>query len=58
MVSLPEKAPPAKQQQLLTLSPHPLVSFTCLAWKIYSIPNDWTVSGQLLRHVLGGVSQP
>lgn len=32
------------------------VSFVCLAWKIYSIPSDWTVSGLLLRHVLGVVS--
>ncbi|KAJ9118119.1 hypothetical protein QFC22_004020 [Naganishia vaughanmartiniae] len=29
------------------------VSFGCLAWKIYSIPSDWTVGGQLLRHTLG-----
>jgi hypothetical protein len=35
-----------------------LVSFACLAWKIYSIPSDWTVSGQALRHVLGAVSGP
>lgn len=33
------------------------VSFGCLAWKIYSIPNDWTVGGQLLRHTLGFVGQ-
>jgi phosphatidylethanolamine N-methyltransferase len=33
------------------------VSFGCLAWKIYSIPSDWTVGGQLLRHTLGFVSQ-
>lgn len=29
------------------------VSFICVAWRIYSIPHDWTVHGQLLRHVLG-----
>ncbi|KAJ9094313.1 hypothetical protein QFC19_007998 [Naganishia cerealis] len=29
------------------------ISFGCLAWKIYSIPSDWTVGGQLLRHTLG-----
>lgn len=27
-----------------------------LAWKTYSIPTDWTVGNQLLRHVLGIVS--
>ncbi len=31
------------------------VSFTALAWKIYSIPSDWTVGGQLLRHILGSL---
>ncbi|KAL7413484.1 phospholipid methyltransferase-domain-containing protein [Mrakia frigida] len=28
-------------------------SFMGLAWKTYSIPTDWTVGNQLLRHVLG-----
>ena len=31
-------------------------SFAGLAWKTYHIPTDWTVGGQLLRHVLGIVS--
>lgn len=31
------------------------VSFFGLAWKMYSIPSDWTVGGQLLRHTLGVV---
>jgi hypothetical protein len=34
----------------------PAVSFICLGWKTYNIPHDWTVSGQLLRHILGCVS--
>ncbi|WWD19894.1 hypothetical protein CI109_104363 [Kwoniella shandongensis] len=29
------------------------VSFAGLAWKTYHLPMDWTVSGTLLRHVLG-----
>ncbi|ORY33351.1 phospholipid methyltransferase-domain-containing protein, partial [Naematelia encephala] len=29
------------------------VSFTGLAWKTYHLPMDWTVSGTILRHVLG-----
>ncbi|CDZ96394.1 phosphatidylethanolamine n-methyltransferase [Phaffia rhodozyma] len=29
------------------------VSFIAFAWKTYSIPTDWTVGGQLLRHTLG-----
>jgi len=32
------------------------VSFTGLAWKTYHLPQDWTVGGTLLRHVLGLVS--
>ncbi|KAG9084240.1 phosphatidylethanolamine N-methyltransferase [Ceratobasidium sp. 370] len=28
-------------------------SFVVLAWKTYSIPVDWTVGGQLLRHTFG-----
>jgi phosphatidylethanolamine N-methyltransferase len=30
-----------------------LVSFGLLAWKTYSLPSDWTVSGTILRHTLG-----
>ncbi|KDQ55966.1 hypothetical protein JAAARDRAFT_36757 [Jaapia argillacea MUCL 33604] len=30
-------------------------SFVCLAWKTYSIPTDWTVGGELLRHTLGAL---
>jgi phosphatidylethanolamine N-methyltransferase len=30
------------------------VSFIGLAWKTYHLPSDWTVSGTMLRHVLGG----
>lgn len=30
------------------------VSFVGLAWKTYHLPSDWTVSGTVLRHVLGG----
>ncbi|KIR51912.1 phosphatidylethanolamine N-methyltransferase [Cryptococcus gattii Ru294] len=29
------------------------VSFVGLAWKTYHLPSDWTVSGTMLRHVLG-----
>ncbi|EIW72203.1 hypothetical protein TREMEDRAFT_66761 [Tremella mesenterica DSM 1558] len=29
------------------------VSFAGLAWKTYNLPCDWTVSGTMLRHVLG-----
>ncbi|WWC91952.1 uncharacterized protein L201_006904 [Kwoniella dendrophila CBS 6074] len=29
------------------------VSFAGLAWKTYHLPIDWTVSGTILRHVLG-----
>ncbi|KAK8853465.1 hypothetical protein IAR55_004172 [Kwoniella newhampshirensis] len=29
------------------------VSFAGLAWKTYHLPMDWTVSGTILRHVLG-----
>lgn len=29
------------------------VSFIGLAWKTYHLPSDWTVSGTVLRHVLG-----
>lgn len=28
-------------------------SFICAAWKMYGLPADWTVSGALLRHVVG-----
>lgn len=31
------------------------VSFAGLAWKTYHLPMDWTVSGTILRHVLGSV---
>ncbi|KAI0062970.1 hypothetical protein BV25DRAFT_1907416 [Artomyces pyxidatus] len=30
-------------------------SFVGLVWKTYSIPNDWTVGNELLRHTLGAV---
>ncbi|KAI0042743.1 hypothetical protein FA95DRAFT_1584332 [Auriscalpium vulgare] len=30
-------------------------SFVGLVWKTYSIPNDWTVGSELLRHTLGAV---
>lgn len=30
-----------------------IVSFFGLAWKTYHLPSDWTVSGTMLRHVLG-----
>lgn len=33
-----------------------VVSFIGLAWKTYSIPTDWTVGVELLRHTLGFVS--
>ncbi|KAI0744530.1 phosphatidylethanolamine N-methyltransferase [Earliella scabrosa] len=29
------------------------VSSVCLAWKTYSIPQQWTVGNELLRHTLG-----
>ncbi|WVQ75687.1 hypothetical protein IAR50_005316 [Cryptococcus sp. DSM 104548] len=29
------------------------VSFAGLAWKTYHLPSDWTVSGTLLKHILG-----
>ncbi|KAF5376745.1 hypothetical protein D9615_007890 [Tricholomella constricta] len=29
------------------------VSCIAVAWKTYSLPNDWTVGNELLRHVLG-----
>ncbi|GAA6020363.1 hypothetical protein JCM10207_002082 [Rhodosporidiobolus poonsookiae] len=29
------------------------VSFGALAWKCYSIPHNWTVGGELVRHTLG-----
>ncbi|KAH9943892.1 phosphatidylethanolamine N-methyltransferase [Amylocystis lapponica] len=28
-------------------------SFICLTWKTYTIPQDWTVGNELLRHTLG-----
>ncbi|WRT69964.1 uncharacterized protein IL334_006955 [Kwoniella shivajii] len=31
------------------------VSFAGLAWKTYHLPSDWTVSGTILRHVLGSL---
>lgn len=31
------------------------VSFAGLAWKTYHLPADWTVSGTILRHVLGAL---
>lgn len=34
----------------------PPASFCALAWKCYSIPEDWTVGSQLVRHTLGLVS--
>ena len=33
------------------------VSFAGLAWKTYHLPMDWTVSGTILRHVLGFVNR-
>ncbi|KAH9922238.1 phosphatidylethanolamine N-methyltransferase [Fomitopsis serialis] len=32
------------------------VSFICLAWKTYTIPQEWTVGVELLRHTMGAVS--
>jgi len=32
-----------------------LASFIGLVWKTYSIPNDWSVGNELLRHTLGAV---
>jgi len=34
------------------------VSFIGVVWKTYSIPNDWTVGNELLRHTLGVVCVP
>lgn len=31
------------------------VSFAGLAWKTYHLPADWTISGTILRHVLGAL---
>jgi len=33
-----------------------IASFFGLVWKTYSIPSDWTVGNELLRHTLGAVS--
>jgi len=33
------------------------VSFLGLVWKTYSIPSNWTVGTELLRHTLGAVSR-
>lgn len=30
-----------------------LVSCLGVTWKTYSIPHDWTVGSELLRHTLG-----
>lgn len=35
----------------------PSASFIGLAWKTYSIPNNWTVGNELLRHTLGAVRE-
>ena len=35
-----------------------LVSFFCLAWKTYTIPQEWTVGVELLRHTMGAVRAP
>jgi phosphatidylethanolamine N-methyltransferase len=32
-----------------------VVSFIGVVWKTYSIPNDWTVGHELLRHTMGAV---
>ncbi|KZT68012.1 hypothetical protein DAEQUDRAFT_728277 [Daedalea quercina L-15889] len=31
------------------------VSFICLAWKTYTIPQEWTVGVELLRHTMGAI---
>lgn len=31
------------------------ISFAGLAWKTYHLPADWTISGTILRHVLGAL---
>ncbi|ETW80028.1 hypothetical protein HETIRDRAFT_477618 [Heterobasidion irregulare TC 32-1] len=31
------------------------ISFFGLVWKTYSIPNDWTVGNELLRHTMGAI---
>ena len=31
-------------------------SSICLAWKTYTIPQDWSVGNELLRHTMGVVS--
>ncbi|KAI0728917.1 phosphatidylethanolamine N-methyltransferase [Fomitopsis betulina] len=31
------------------------VSFFCLAWKTYTIPQEWTVGVELLRHTMGAI---
>ena len=33
-----------------------VASFVGLVWKTYSIPHDWTVGNELLRHTIGLVS--
>jgi phosphatidylethanolamine N-methyltransferase len=33
-----------------------VVSCIGVAWKAYSLPYDWTVGNELLRHTLGSVS--
>jgi phosphatidylethanolamine N-methyltransferase len=33
------------------------VSFIGVVWKTYSIPSDWSVGNELLRHTLGVVSR-
>ena len=32
-----------------------VVSLGCLAWKVYSLPQQWTAGDELLRHTLGVV---
>ena len=50
-------APPTKPSQAFRRSSLiAAVSFAGLAWKTYHLPSDWTVSGTILRHVLGLVS--
>ena len=34
-----------------------VVSLGCLAWKVYSLPQQWTAGDELLRHTLGVVSR-
>jgi hypothetical protein len=41
---------------LALIDPAVLVSFIGVVWKTYSIPTDWTVGHELLRHTLGAVS--